>query len=152
MKSNAKQAILITTLLLIGTYFLFEGLVKAKSFLAPLVIAILLALLMIPLCSKLESWGIKRGWAAFISDLIILAFFAGLFFIISAQVQSVAKDWPQMKKRLAPKIEQVQQYIAQHTNMSPAEQRQKLEEKIPGNSGPDRLRKSPLPPRKMHGG
>lgn len=135
MKSNAKQLILIISLILAGTYFLFEGLVKAKTFLAPLVVAILLALLMIPVSRKLESWGIKRGWAAFICDLIVLAFFAGLFFIISAQVQSIVKDWPQIKEKLKPKIEQVQQYIGRHTNMSTAEVKQKLKENISGDAG-----------------
>lgn len=131
MNSQAKQLILVVTLIIVGTYFLFFGLTKAHAFLAPLITAILLALLMVPVSNKIESWGISRGWAAFISDLVLMSFFIGLFFIISAQVQSVAKDWPQMKEKLEPKIQQLQEYIAEHTPYSIEEQNQKINEKLP---------------------
>ncbi len=86
---------------------------------------------MVPVSNKIESWGIGRGWAAFISSLILMSFFAGLFFIISAQAQRVAKDWPEMKEKLEPKIQQLQEYIAEHTPFSVEEQNQKIQEKLP---------------------
>lgn len=132
MTSKGKEIIVLCTLLIVGTYFLFFGLAKAHAFLAPLTIAVLLALLMIPFSNKLESWGISRAWAAFISDLVLLGFFIGLFYIVSIQVQNVAKDWPQIKEKLKPKIEQVQQFIAAHSPYSVDELNQKIDEKISG--------------------
>lgn len=135
MKPSARQIVYYSSLIVVGTYFLCMGLAKAKPFLAPLSIALLLTLLMVPLCAKLEAWGIKKGWAAFFCDAILLAFFIGLFFMISAQVQTVTKDWPEIKEKLEPRIDQVQEFIALHTNMSPAEQTEKIKEKIPGDLG-----------------
>lgn len=132
MTSKANQLIVISSLLVLGTYFLFFGLTKAHTFLAPITIAVLLSLLMIPFSNKLESWGLTRGWAAFISDLVLMGFFIGLFVVLSAQVQSIAKDWPQMKRDLEPKIEKVQEFIAKHTPYTVEEQNRKIEEKIPG--------------------
>lgn len=132
MTSKSNQLIVISSLLILGTYFLFFGLSKAHTFLAPITIAVLLSLLMIPFSNKLESWGLPRGWAALVSDLVLMGFFIGLFVVLSAQVQSIAKDWPQMKRDLEPKIEKVQEFIAKHTPYTVEEQNQKIDEKIPG--------------------
>ena len=145
MKSQAKQIIVLFTLLVVGTFFLFFGLAKAQAFLAPLTIAVLLALLMIPLSNKLELWGISRAWAAFISDLILLAFFVGLFYLVSIQVQNVAKDWPQMKEKLKPKIEQLQKFVADHTPYSVQEVNQKIGEDIPGGTKENKATESNKP-------
>lgn len=135
MERPAFRFILILTLIILGLYFFFTGIVHAKPFLAPLSVAILLSLAVLPATKKLERWGLKRGWAAFISDLLIMAFFAGLFFIVSLQVQNIVQRWPQMKEKIKPKIEQLQRFVAKHTNMSPQEQQQRIQEKIPGGSG-----------------
>src|SRR5690606_9659269 len=124
MKSQAKQLMVLIPLLIMGAYFLFLGLATAKAFLAPLSIGVLLAMMMVPVANKLEAWGMNRGWSSFFSDLILLDFFVGLFFIISAQVQSVASQSPQKKQKAQPKIEDLQQLIANHTQMSPEDQKQ----------------------------
>lgn len=134
MKSKAKQLMILIPLLIVGTYFLFLGLAKAHAFLAPLLVAVLLAMLMVPVSNKFELWGLSRGWSSFLSDIILIGFFAGLFWIISMQVQNIASNWPEMKEKIKPKIEQLQQYIAKHTQMSPEEQKKVLEKKIPGSS------------------
>ncbi len=55
--SFARKLLYSVAALSTGLYFLILGLVEAKVFLAPLVTAIILALLMIPVSNKVESWG-----------------------------------------------------------------------------------------------
>lgn len=132
MSNKGKTILVYFTLIVVGLFFLFSGLVQAKSFLAPLSVAALLAMVVLPVCRWLESKGIKRGWASFLSDLMIMLFFLLLAGVIATQVKSLAEDWPQIKQRVEPKIEQLQEFIADKTGISVQEQKQRLSNQIPG--------------------
>ncbi|WP_373496025.1 AI-2E family transporter [Aquiflexum sp.] len=109
------------TLLVTGLFFLFYGLVAAKEFLAPLVLAFILAILTFPLANKLESKGMKRIWTSIINILILLIL-AGLFFlVISWQMKTIVDDWEDIKETILPKIEKVEAFILQHTPMEEGE-------------------------------
>ena len=118
MSDKTKRVVIYSTVIVVGLYFLFLGLTRAQAFLAPFTTAVLLALLMAPISGKFEKWGISRGLATFLCDLILFAFLAGLFLVISLQVQSVAQRWPQMKEKIQPKIEQLQRFVDKHTPLS----------------------------------
>lgn len=130
MRNKAKTILIYFALIIVSLFFLFSGLVQAKSFLAPLSIAALLAMVMLPVCRWFEGKGIKRGWASLFSDLIILLFFVVLTGIVATQVKSLAEDWPQIKQRVKPKIEQLQEFVASKTGLSV----QEINQKIPGSS------------------
>lgn len=132
MRNKAKVILTYFALIVVSLFFLFSGLVQAKSFLAPLSVAALLAMVMLPVCRWFEGKGINRGWASFLSDLIILLFFVLLAGVVATQVKSLAQDWPQISQRLKPKIEQLQEYISDKTGLSVQEQNQKVSEQIPG--------------------
>lgn len=133
MRANAKAILTYSTVLIVLLFFLFWGLTKAKGFLAPVSVAALLAMVVLPVSHWLEGKGVKRGWAALWSDLLILLFFIGLAAIITAQVKSLAQDWPQIKERMVPKLEQLQEFIADKTGISVQEQEQKVSDQVPGN-------------------
>ncbi len=133
MRSQARTILIYFTLIIVSLYFLFLGLVQAKSFLSPLAIAALLAMVMLPVCRWLEGKGINRGLAALFSDLIILLFFIALTWVVGTQIKSFSQDWPQIKDRLEPKIEQLQGFIQQKTGLSVQEQDRKLSDKLPGS-------------------
>lgn len=133
MRANAKAILTYSTLLVVLLFFFFWGLTKAKGFLAPVSVAALLAMVVLPVSHWLEGKGVKRGWAALWSDLLILLFFIGLGWVITAQVESLAQDWPQIKERMVPKIEQLQEFIADKTGMPVQQQKQKVYEQIPGD-------------------
>lgn len=135
MRANTKAIITYSTLLLVLLFFFFWGLAKAKGFLAPISVAALLAMVVLPVSHWLEGKGIKRGWAALLCDLLILLFFAGLAWVLAAQVKNLAQDWPQIKERMVPKINQLQEFIADKTGISVQEQDQKVSEKVPGDLG-----------------
>ena len=131
MKTNRAGRILIFfTLIVVSLTLFFWGLVQAQSFLMPLSVAALLAMIVLPVSNWLEKKGVSRGWAAFLSDLVIILFIVGLTSVLAAQIESLASDWPQIKQKIEPRIEQLQQYITRKTGLSKREQSQKIN--LPG--------------------
>lgn len=132
MDKSLKQIVVYTTLTITGLYLFFLGAYKAQSFLIPLVIAIILSMVMLPVSKKLEQWKFSRGWAVFISDLLIIVFLAGMGFLLGLQIKSVAEDWPEYKQKLMPKLEQADSFIKEKTGIS---FQKKFEEKLNQSEG-----------------
>jgi predicted PurR-regulated permease PerM len=133
MGTKARQTLLYSTLIIVLLFFLFWGLTKAKAFLAPVSVAALLAMVVLPVSRWLEGKGVKRGFSALLSGLLILVFFGLMAWVLTAQVKSFANDWPKIKERVVPQIEQLQQFITDKTGITQQEQKKKISEKIPGN-------------------
>lgn len=135
MNPKTKQIIIVTSLIVVGIYFFILGVFEARSFLIPLTVAILLSMVMLPVTEKFESWGIPRGFSVLFSDLLILGFCVGLFFLIGIQVNNITENWPEYEKKLKPQIEQAQKYIEKKTGIPPEEQNQELKKTIENGKG-----------------
>ena len=72
MKPTLKS-ITCVVLSILGLYFFFRGMIEAKTFLAPLLVSGLLAMMLLPLCRVLEKI-MPRGVASFLSVLVYTAF------------------------------------------------------------------------------
>jgi predicted PurR-regulated permease PerM len=103
--------------LIVGAFFLFSGLADAKGFLAPLVTAIILALLLIPLSNLMER-NLTRVFSSLLSTILLLLFSLGVFVLLSFQIKNFVDDWDKIKETMAPKIEQLQNYAYEHTALS----------------------------------
>ncbi|MFD1096005.1 AI-2E family transporter [Salegentibacter chungangensis] len=135
--NQIKRLLFPVTAIIIGVYFLFMGLVEAKAFLAPLVMAVILALLMIPVCSKMEQWKMKRIIASLLSTFLVFLLslvFAGL---VGFQVKSFVDDWEKIQNTMKPKIEKAEKYIAENTPLT----RQKVESYESGKKLADKTAK-----------
>lgn len=126
MKDKAFEIIRYGTLIILCTYFLFLGLYKASPFLIPLSIAVLLSMVMVPVDNKLRSFGIPRGWAVLLSDLMILVFCSAVVFVVGMQVNQIAGDWPKYEEKLKPQIEQTILKLSEKTGMSEEEIKKKI--------------------------
>lgn len=115
---KAKDILLILTLLVLGTYFFILGTIEAGGFLKPIAVAILLTLICIPLCRKLESWKLPRGLSSLLSVLLSLLVFVSFFVIISAQVSNISDRWPEIKSKLQPRLEEAQKSLADKTGLN----------------------------------
>lgn len=142
MKSITRELLVIGFILIIGIYFSVRGVIEAQSFLAPLAVAGLLGMIFLPMSRRMEHMGLTRGWSALLSVLTAIAFFAGLFFLISLQVQRISEDWPQIKQRLEPKLEQLQDWIEEKSGIEPGAQKEMIKKHLPGSqqgdSAPDK--------------
>ncbi len=116
--STGKKILFTGTLFIVGIYFLFLSLVEAQGFLAPLVMAIVLALLMIPLSNKLENLGIGRGISSLICTILLFIISLGVFALLSFQVKNFVDDWENITEQMKPKIGQAEDYIYEHTALT----------------------------------
>ena len=116
--SQGKKILFYSSIIIVGTYFLFTGIVEAKVFLAPLLTAIILALLSLPLSRLLEKTGLGRGIASFITTFAILLFSLLFIWLLSFQVRSFIDDWPEIKETMKPKLEDFKTYVFDHTPLT----------------------------------
>ncbi|MEK6480589.1 AI-2E family transporter [Catalinimonas sp. 4WD22] len=134
MKGRSKRILTYFALIVASLSFFFWGLVQAQGFLVPLSVAVLLAMVILPVCRWFERKRISRALASLFSVLLIMSFFVLLAMVVGSQVESLAEDWPKIKERMQPKIEQLQEYIAEKTGISVQEQEAKIAQTIPGDS------------------
>lgn len=116
------KALLRGVLILFIVWLFFAGIYFAQPFLVPLAYASLLAMLLWPICRRLESWGINRKIADLLCILLLVATVAGIFFLLSNQIAGFTNDWPQLKQNFLEKVEVLQNYVQNKFGI--AEQRQ----------------------------
>ena len=116
--SQGKKILFTSTIVFVCSYFFIVGLVEAKSFLAPLLTAIILAVLSLPLTRFIEKAGIGKGLASFITTFLLFLFTLGFMWIISLQVRSFIEDWPEIKETMNPKLEDFKSYVFEHTPLT----------------------------------
>lgn len=116
--TKGKQILFYATLTVLCIYFLFLGLAQAQGFLAPLLTAFILALVVLPLSRIMEKKGVKRGISSFLS--VFLLFLISLVFmaLISFQIQNFVSSWPKIKDTMEPKVEQFKDFVFEHTNLN----------------------------------
>lgn len=134
MKGRSKRILTYFALIVASLSFFFWGLVQAQSFLIPISVAALLAMVVLPVGRWLERKKFSRAWASLFSVLLIMSFFVLLAMVLGSQIESLAEDWPKIKERMQPKIEQLQEYIAEKTGISVQEQEAEIAQTIPGDS------------------
>jgi predicted PurR-regulated permease PerM len=118
---KGKKLLLYSALFIVSIYFLFMGLIYAQEFLAPLLLAMVMALLVLPINYKLESWGLPKALSTLATTLLLLIVTLGFAAIVVFQIKSFADDWEQMKENLEETYEEFSAYLVERT---PIEQEQ----------------------------
>ncbi len=88
--------------------------IYAKSILVPLVISGLLAILISPLSSWLESKGVPRIIAAFLSLIALLGFMFGLIYFFYNQLIGFADEIYLLERRMAEFLKAFNEFTEQH--------------------------------------
>lgn len=122
-------------LILLLFFLIFGGLYLASDFLIPLVLAGILAMLMSPLCIKLEGMGFHKALASFLCILLLILVFAGIGTLLSTQVASFAEDLPQIEKQVNKQLRSVQRFFQETFGISPEEQKKVVEDGSSSESG-----------------
>lgn len=104
--------------LILTTIVLYYG----KDFLVPLFFSILFAMLLLPVCKKLEQWGFSRIWSTLTGILILLAFIAGILAIIAGQGASLSEDLPGMQAKAEDFLVTGQKWVQSNYGIEPKEQ------------------------------
>ncbi|MBC7388856.1 MAG: AI-2E family transporter [Opitutaceae bacterium] len=111
----------IIQILLLGV-LLVGVLVYASQVLKPIALAIMLSMLMAPLCSWLDNKGMPRTFSSLICVLILLICITGVLTIVTAQFMNFSEDMPLIEKRANSILVQGQTMIKEKFNISPNEQ------------------------------
>lgn len=121
MSVSFRKFLYYSVALIVGTYFLFKGIVAAMVFLGPFVTAVILALLLLSLSNKFESWGLGRAISSFLCTFVVFLVSLIFFALVAFQINTIVKDWDKIRETMLPKIEQLTQNVTQSTSISQEE-------------------------------
>jgi predicted PurR-regulated permease PerM len=93
-----------------------------RTFIIPIVFAALLAMLMAPLCRRLDGWGFPRALSTIVCVLILAAVVVGMGAVIGAQFATFGKDVDKIKKKGTEMVQQGQAYIEKRFGVAPEKQ------------------------------
>jgi predicted PurR-regulated permease PerM len=124
----------VNSLLFLG-FLIFTALYFAQSFLIPFALAIILAMLMLPICRKLEQWGFNRSLAIIVCILLILLFIAGMFALLAGQFAGLQEDLPKIKSTVQSQLDKFQQWVQQQLKIPPQQQETMLKENLSSGTG-----------------
>lgn len=117
------------TCFLLSIALLLCGLYWAQAILIPVLAAMLLAFLVLPLVGKLQRWRLPNWLAALLGVLAVLAVGTALFGFLSWQILSFSGDMPMMQSALEQKGSHISTYIEQQFNVSRETQSEWLRKK-----------------------
>ncbi len=80
--------------------------------------ALVLALVVLPLSKKLEELGLKRALGAFLCTLLIFLISVGFASLLGYQSKVFVDKWPVIKKNMQPKLIQLRQFVADRTPLN----------------------------------
>ncbi|MGJ8665476.1 MAG: AI-2E family transporter [Patiriisocius sp.] len=129
MAATSNNFLFKFTALIIAVFFLTWGLIEAKTFLAPLTIAVILSLLLLPVMKILKSWGAGKSLSAIVCTLLLMIISGLFFWLVMAQVNSIVEQWGQIKETMIPKIEQASDFLTENTPVTD-EKMDSLEKKL----------------------
>jgi predicted PurR-regulated permease PerM len=114
------------TFMLIGLSLLVFVLHKLDDLLLPLVYAILLSLLLMPLVTKLEKWRWPRMLAIATSIIVVIIAIALLFLFFGSQIISLRSELPLIQSKLGGLFDQTQQELAHRFHFQPMNHEQAI--------------------------
>ena len=105
-------AVLISIALVVLGLYLLQDLLILLSF------SMILAMLVLPVCSWLESKGIARSLAISLCILIMFAFIGLLLLLLVGQIAEFASDWPMFIRKAEKWVAGLQSFLSHNLNIS----------------------------------
>jgi predicted PurR-regulated permease PerM len=100
------------SLVLISLALIFVGLELGASLMVPLCFSFLFALLLHPLCVKLESWRFPKVLAIFICLIAIIIVLGVILYFITSQILSFGEDLPGLQAKFGELLDSMHQYVS----------------------------------------
>lgn len=101
-----------------------------RELLVPLVYSAFFAMLLAPVCCKLENNGVNRTFAVIICVFILLIALLGILAIILSEMSSFVDDLPAIQKKLLMMINSIETYISETFHLTRTRQSQLIERQI----------------------
>lgn len=129
MQKLPKAALILLIAVLAGVILHF-----GKPFLVPLVIAILLAILLLPISAWLEKKGVNRALSAILADLLLVVLFAGLIAFFTWQATDMAKKATNIEQQISTQYQKAQKFVSEKLGV-PAEKQKEMLKKQQSSGG-----------------
>lgn len=128
METKIYPFYLKSTVILFGIILLVYSMLVLRGVLVPLAFAMIIAILLNPLCNRLMSWKIPRVPAIFLSLIIAVVILAGVFYFLSSQIARFGETLPVLEKKFQELLSRLQQWLSQSFGLSIKKQVQLLNE------------------------
>ena len=114
---------------------LFFGILYfAKPFFIPLAIGTMMAMLLVPLCRRLERLNIPRGLAALGCSLFAFILLLAIGYLLINQIIALGKDMPLIGNKLNDMLNSAHSFISEHFQLPVDRQKAYLQNQINGLS------------------
>ena len=118
------------TLLSLG--IIAAAIVLGKEILLPILFAILLAMLLLPITNYLAGKGLHRILSIGLPVLLTLILFGGLIYLLSIQIVNFLDDAPELNKKLAEVGTSTQKWINENIHITVRKQNEYIKETVEG--------------------
>ncbi|GGC25774.1 AI-2E family transporter [Parapedobacter defluvii] len=112
----------------------FAILYFAKPFLIPVAIGGMMAMLLVPVCKRLERHHVPRALAAVICVLLTLMLLLAVGYLLYVQLIALGKDLPVIGNKLNEMLNSGHDFISEHFQLPVAKQKEYLQSQIAGIS------------------
>src|SRR5829696_4660758 len=119
---------------LLFTSLSFFLLYYGKSFLVPFLIASLLAMLVLPLCARLER-KMNKVLAVSLSLLLILSVVSLIIYVFALQISDIADNASDIQKNISQKLIQLKDFATNTLGISEKQQDQILQQQQESSTG-----------------
>lgn len=132
---NTSPSLVKSISVIIFIVLVISGLFFARTFLIPIAISALLAMLLVPLSRWFENKGIHRALASLLCLLFFLSIFGGIIYLVSWQASGISENLYQISKRTVKIIEDIRQFVAENIGISTETQKQWMNSQPSAGSG-----------------
>ena len=110
--NTRKNTIIYYSYILLFIILFFYGLYHARSFLIPVSLAALFAMLLWPIAKFFEEKGVSRAGAAGLCVVILLLFLLAFIFFFASQAANLASQFSEMQGQLSNMLDQVKNFLS----------------------------------------
>ncbi len=122
MKINSMDVLKYMAFSLMVMLILYVG----SILFVPMFYGLFIAIVLYPVCKKLEQYGWSRSLAITAGLFIVVILFAVLLIVLVLQVNAFRIDIPQLQTKLQPLLQQCQYWITENFNITAASQNEWL--------------------------
>ncbi|RKE80424.1 AI-2E family transporter [Epilithonimonas arachidiradicis] len=84
-----------------------------QQILVPMVLGLLIAILLMPMCRFMENkLRFPRGLSSILASIFALAVIGAIIYLMSIEVAKLANDWPQFQKQFTDLVDNLQSWIS----------------------------------------
>lgn len=120
------------SLTLLSLTILAVALLYGREIILPLLFAILLSTLLLPLTNFLSRKGLHKIFSIVLPVLLTLAVIGGVIYFLSSQIMNFLDDMPALKERMVEVASSFQKWINQSTNITVTKQNEYIKDTVDG--------------------